>query len=88
MFGRGVGVVGNIEASAPQGPAAAHKQEAWWGDAITLGHLETRLHACALLYSPVEYRENLLEYARQLASQGYGNKAEELAKELYGPVYR
>jgi protein HIRA/HIR1 len=88
IFARGSAeIVGNIEANSHQGPGA-HMQEAWWGEAITLGHLETKLHACALLHSPVEYRANLLEYAKLIANHGYVNKADELLKELYGPIYR
>jgi protein HIRA/HIR1 len=52
-----------------------------------LGHLETRLHATRLLDSPQEYRQALLVYAKKIADEGFKNKAEELVKELYGPVY-
>ena len=59
----------------------------WWGAALTLGHLETRLHATKLLDSPQEYRQALLMYAKKIADEGFKGKAEELIKDLFGPVY-
>lgn len=66
--------------------AAAQPRPKWFDDAIPLGHLETRLEACALLHSPTEYKTNLTAYARKIADEGYRNKAEQLAKDLYGPI--
>lgn len=54
---------------------------------MTLGHLETKLHASKLLSSPAEYKQALLIYAKRLADEGFRAKAEELIKELFGPVY-
>ena len=59
----------------------------WWNAALTLGHLETRLHAARLLDSPSEYKSNLLQYAKKLSEEGFRGKAEELLKELCGPLY-
>jgi len=59
----------------------------WWNAALTLGHLETRLHAARLLDSPSEYKTNLLQYAKKLSEEGFRGKAEELLKELCGPLY-
>ncbi len=59
----------------------------WWNVALTLGHLETRLHAARLLDSPSEYKTNLLQYAKKLSEEGFRGKAEELLKELCGPLY-
>lgn len=54
---------------------------------MTLGHLETKLHAARVLDSPQEYKQALLVYAKKIADEGFRGKAEELIKELYGPVY-
>jgi len=54
---------------------------------MTLGHLETRLHASRLLDSPAEYKQTLQLYARKIADEGFRAKAEELIKELSGPIY-
>ncbi|KZO90530.1 WD40 repeat-like protein [Calocera viscosa TUFC12733] len=59
----------------------------WWSAAMTLGHLETRLHAAKALDSPSEYKLALVTYARRLADEGFRGKAEELIKELCGPLY-
>ncbi|KAG6890029.1 hypothetical protein C0992_003252 [Termitomyces sp. T32_za158] len=59
----------------------------WWNTALTLGHLETRLNATKLLESPNEYKQALLLYAKKIADENFRGKAEELIKELYGPIY-
>jgi protein HIRA/HIR1 len=66
--------------------AGGRTKPKWWDDAIPLGHLETRLHACTLLHSPSEYKTFLTTYIRKIADEGYKNKAEQLARDLYGPV--
>ena len=85
------GVVATLEGSISErmgDSAAADKQRpSWWGAALTLGHLETRLHAAKALESPQEYKQTLLLYAKRIADEGFRAKAEELAKELFGPVY-
>ena len=68
---------GNVEVPKPQ----------WWSIAITLGHLETRMHAIKLLNSSAEYRQVVLLYAKRIADEGFRAKAEELIKELFGPVF-
>ncbi|BGO91897.1 hypothetical protein NBRC10512_007688 [Rhodotorula toruloides] len=55
--------------------------------AVTLAHLETRIKAAQALDSPAEYRNFLLAYAKRLADEGLRSKAEELIKELLGPIY-
>ncbi|KAL7283998.1 hypothetical protein ACG7TL_001271 [Trametes sanguinea] len=60
---------------------------AWWNAALTLGHLESKLHAAKSLDSPQEYKQALLLYAKRIADEGFRAKAEELVKELFGPVY-
>ncbi|KAJ7597545.1 histone transcription regulator 1 [Mycena floridula] len=52
--------------------AAQKHRPGWWNTVMTLGHLESKLHACRLLESPLEYKQALLE-------------AEELINELFGP---
>ncbi|TBU58340.1 WD40 repeat-like protein [Dichomitus squalens] len=59
----------------------------WWNAALTLGHLESKLHAAKALDSPAEYKQALLLYAKRIADEGFRGKAEELVKELFGPVY-
>ncbi|RPD71765.1 WD40 repeat-like protein [Lentinus tigrinus ALCF2SS1-7] len=59
----------------------------WWSAAMTLGHLESKLHATKALESPQEYKQALLLYAKRIADEGFRGKAEELVKELFGPVY-
>ncbi|KAI0747051.1 WD40 repeat-like protein [Daedaleopsis nitida] len=60
---------------------------AWWSAALTLGHLESKLHATKALESPQEYKQALLVYAKRIADEGFRGKGEELVKELFGPVY-
>ncbi|GAA6039502.1 hypothetical protein JCM8097_009584 [Rhodosporidiobolus ruineniae] len=55
--------------------------------AATLAHLETRMQAAVALDSQSEYRAFLVQYAKKLAEEGFRSKAEELARELLGPVY-
>jgi len=35
----------------------------------------------------VEYKQVLLVYAKKIADEGFRNKAEELIKDLFGPIY-
>ena len=84
------GIMTTIEdsiAGIPDESAADKKRPTWWSTALTLGHLETRLHATKLLDSPQEYRRALSMYAKKISDEGFRSKAEELVKELYGPVY-
>ncbi|KAL0958091.1 hypothetical protein HGRIS_000265 [Hohenbuehelia grisea] len=60
---------------------------AWWSVALTLGHLETRVHAARMLESPQELRQAVLAYAKRIADEAFRAKAEELIRELFGPVY-
>ncbi|KZT35016.1 WD40 repeat-like protein [Sistotremastrum suecicum HHB10207 ss-3] len=59
----------------------------WWSAAMTLGHLETRMHAARVLESPTEFKQALLVYSKKIADEAFRGKAEELIKELCGPVY-
>jgi protein HIRA/HIR1 len=86
------GILSTIESSLSNNSAAlsldAEKlRPTWWSAALTLGHLETKLHAAKVLDSPAEYKQCLLIYAKKLADEGFRAKAEELVKELFGPVY-
>jgi protein HIRA/HIR1 len=58
-----------------------------WKMALTLGHLESRMAAAIVLDSLTEYKTFLSLYVRKLAEEAFRGKAEELVKELLGPVY-
>ena len=84
------GVISTIESAVSERTPieVEHKvRPSWWSAALTLGHLETRLHAAKALDSPQEYKQALLVYARKIADEGFRAKAEELVKDLFGPVY-
>jgi protein HIRA/HIR1 len=85
------GVVATIENAIGEqtGPddGANLERPNWWEAALTLGHLETRLQATKVLESPAEYKQALLVYAKRIAEDGFRGKAEELVKELFGPLY-
>jgi protein HIRA/HIR1 len=40
-----------------------------------------------VLDSPQEYKQALLVYAKKIADEGFRAKAEELIKDLFGPLY-
>ncbi|KAI5118027.1 hypothetical protein M0805_004892 [Coniferiporia weirii] len=88
------GVVASIEARAaehiasdPAEGVVVPQRPTWWTAALTLGHLESRMHAARVLGSAPEYRQALLLYAKSIADEGFRGKAEEVLRELYGPVY-
>ncbi|KAJ7636980.1 histone transcription regulator 1 [Roridomyces roridus] len=66
---------------------ADKKRPKLWNLAMTLGHLETRMHSARLLDSPTEYKQALSQYTKKIADEGFKGKAEELIRELMGPVY-
>jgi len=55
--------------------------------ALTLGHLETRITASLMVGSGDQWRGTVVDYARQLAEERYVERAEELIRELAGPVF-
>ncbi|GAA5910457.1 hypothetical protein JCM6882_007360 [Rhodosporidiobolus microsporus] len=72
----------------PQGPAADPKgSSSDYRTSISLAHLETRLQAAVQLDSPAEYKVFLVQYAKRLADEGLRSKAEEVVRELLGPIY-
>ena len=76
-------------ATVPEGPPAEPTGSADnYRLAVSLGHLETRIMAAAALDSPSEYRTFVLAYAKRLADAGLRSKAEELIRELLGPIYQ
>ncbi|KAF8631486.1 hypothetical protein AX15_002373 [Amanita polypyramis BW_CC] len=86
------GVMSMVESSVngtppPDEVSADKRKPEWWNAALTLGHLETKLHATRLLDSPQEYKQALLVYAKRIADEGFRAKGEELIKELFGPMY-
>ncbi|KXN91799.1 Protein HIR1 [Leucoagaricus sp. SymC.cos] len=89
----GKGLVAYVEgywsdAGAGAGAGEGEKiRPQWWSEALTLGHLETRMYAAKMLDSPVEYKNALLMYTRRIADEGFRWKAEELIRELFGPIY-
>ena len=55
--------------------------------ALTLGHLETRIAASLMVGSGEQWRGTVVDYARRLAEERYVERAEELIRELAGPVF-
>ncbi len=76
-----------LEAWTGQPVADAEKPE-WWNEAMEMGHLEIRMRAAELLGSKEEYRHWLVRYAVVLGKEGFRGRAEELVKELLGPIYQ
>ena len=58
-----------------------------WKNAMSLGHLESRLFGAIVTDSLPEYKSNLSLYAKLLAEEAFRGKAEELVRDLLGPVY-
>ena len=87
--GFGTGVIASIEARMAEYANVDNgkMRPNWWDTAMTLGHLEARMHAARVLESPQEYRQALLLYTKTIADEGFRGKAEELLKDLYGPIY-
>jgi protein HIRA/HIR1 len=86
----GRGILSAVEGSiggTPDEAIADRQRPKWWHTALTLGHLETRLSSTRLLDSPQEYKQAMSMYAKRIADEGFRAKAEELIKELFGPVY-
>ncbi|KAG8982395.1 HIR complex subunit, partial [Tulasnella sp. 427] len=81
------GPVASLENELPGEMQEAVNPTPYWRAALTLGHLESKLHAAEVLDSPQEYKVTLMAYARRLADEGYRAKAEELIKEMFGPMY-
>ena len=84
------GVVASMENAISERiapPPGTAQRPAWWTSALTLGHLESKLHAARVLDSSIEYKQILLVYAKKIADEGFRNKAEELIKDLFGPIY-
>lgn len=83
------GPVALIEHSISEGRGDdGTKRPDWWDTALTLGHLDIRMSAAILLDSPGEYKQFLMAYAKKLADDGFRARAEELIKDLMGPVYQ
>jgi protein HIRA/HIR1 len=67
--------------------AADSTKPKWWAPAITLGHVESKMMNALRMESTAEFKAATLAYARRLADEGFRTKADELVKELYGPMY-
>ena len=86
----GRGILSAVEGSisgTPDETVVDMQRPKWWNTALTLGHLETRLNSTRLLDSPQEYKQAMSMYAKRIADEGFRAKAEELIKELFGPIY-
>lgn len=86
----GRGILSAVEGSiggTPDEAVGDMQRPKWWDTALTLGHLETRLSSTKLLDSPQEYKQAMTMYAKRIADEGFRAKAEELIRELFGPVY-
>lgn len=55
--------------------------------ALTLGHLETRIAASLMVGSGEQWRGTVVDYARRLGEERYVERAEELIRELAGPMF-
>jgi protein HIRA/HIR1 len=60
----------------------------WWDETQKMGIMGMRIRASGLLGSKDEYRFWLLQYATFLGEQEFVGRAEELLKDLIGPMYR
>jgi protein HIRA/HIR1 len=60
----------------------------WWDETQRMGIMGMRIRASELLGSKDEYRYWLLQYATFLGEQEFVGRAEELLKDLIGPMYR
>jgi len=60
----------------------------WWDETHQMGLLDMRIRASDLLGSKDEYKYWLLQYASFVGEQEFTGRAEELLKELVGPLYR
>jgi len=61
-------VVASIESALSERinpPPGTTQRPPWWTSALTLGHLESKLHAARVLDSSVEYKQTLLVYAKK-----------------------
>ena len=84
------GPLGDIEAevlSLSKASTFPGQNPEWWSEALELGHLETRIRAAELLESKDEYKFWILKYASALGREGFRERADELVKELAGPIY-
>ncbi|KAM0751676.1 WD40 repeat-like protein [Meredithblackwellia eburnea MCA 4105] len=78
----------NSEQTVPEGDAQEEVgTKEMFRAAVGLAHLETRMKAAIALKSDSEYKTFLLSYSKRLSEEGYRSKAEELVRELLGPVY-
>ena len=60
----------------------------WWSETQQIALLEMRIKAAVLLGSRDEYRYWLSQYAIFLARQSFIGRADELLKDLVGPLYQ
>lgn len=75
---------GSGSASGSEGGAGGAE---WWDVAMTLQHVEMRLKAAEVLGSKEEYKGFIKDYAKKLGVEGFRARAEEIVRELVGPIY-
>lgn len=82
-------IVASVESAicSITGTIEHREQPEWWNTALTLGHLESKMHAAKALESPSEFKQALLLYAKKIADEGFRAKGEELIRDLFGPVF-
>ncbi|WWC91557.1 uncharacterized protein L201_006503 [Kwoniella dendrophila CBS 6074] len=84
------GIVGEVERTVRslwKGKTRDNGGE-WWIESITMSHYETRIKASILLDSTDEYQDFVSQYIKYLGNEGFIERAEEVLKELIGPIYR
>lgn len=69
-------------------PASDVAQLDWWSETREINYWEARLRGAELLESPAEYRQAVTKLAQLFAREGFAARAEELVKDLTGPIFR
>nr|XP_019010171.1 uncharacterized protein I206_04639 [Kwoniella pini CBS 10737]OCF48952.1 hypothetical protein I206_04639 [Kwoniella pini CBS 10737] len=84
------GIVGDIESmtrSLWKGKRRDNGGE-WWTESMTMSHHEVRIAAATLLESKEGYQEFISAYINYLGNEGFLERAEEVLRELIGPIYK
>lgn len=69
-------------------PASDIAQLDWWSETREINYWEARMRGAELLESPAEYRQAVGKLAQLFAREGFAARAEELLKDLTGPIFR
>lgn len=76
----------NLRDAAQLASVPRTERPEWWDEALTLGHLEMRIKGAEALGSGEEWVHWVKEYARYVGKEGFEGRAEEMIKELMGPL--